>query len=273
MQQASARTATEALVGKALIGTALTGKVALITGASTGIGYAAARLFAQQGAAVVVTARGEAGLLALVAQIEEEGGQAVALAGDVADPAHAEALVALAKSRFGGLDIAFNNAGALGELGAVTDMPLDTWNHVLATNLTSAFLAAKYQLPAMAERGGGSLIFTSTFVGHTVGMSGMAAYAASKAGLTGLVQVLAVEYGAQAIRVNTLLPGGTDTPMGRSFANTPEALAFVQNLHALKRMADPDEIARAALFLASDASSFVTGTALLVDGGVSICRT
>jgi NAD(P)-dependent dehydrogenase (short-subunit alcohol dehydrogenase family) len=107
-------------------------------------------------------------------------------------------------------------------------------------------------------------------VGFTAGMPGMAAYATSKAGLVGLTRVLAVEYGPQQIRVNALLPGGTDTPMGRTFANTPEALAFVRQLHALKRLAQPEEIAQAALFLASGAGSFTTGTALLVDGGVSI---
>ncbi|WP_404838527.1 SDR family oxidoreductase [Aeromonas media] len=137
----------------------------------------------------------------------------------------------------------------------------------------SAFVGAKYQIPAMQARGGGSLIFTSTFVGHTLGLPGMAAYAASKAGLIGLTQVLAAEFGAQGVRVNALLPGGTDTPMGRAFTNTPESLAFVQNMHALKRLAQPEEIARSALYLASDASSFTTGIALLADGGVSICRT
>ena len=125
----------------------------------------------------------------------------------------------------------------------------------------------------MLARGGGSLIFTSTFVGHTVGFPGMGAYAASKAGLVGLTQVIAAEFGAKGIRANALLPGGTDTPMGRAVSNTPEMRAFVEGLHALKRLAEPQEIAQAALFLASDASSFVTGTALLADGGVSITRT
>lgn len=141
------------------------------------------------------------------------------------------------------------------------------------TNLTSAFLGAKYQIPAMLYRNCGSLIFTSTFVGYTVGLPGMAAYAASKAGLIGLTQSLAAEFGSKGIRVNALLPGGTDTPMSRIFANTPETLAFVQGLHALKRIALPEEIAQSALYLASDASSFTTGSALLVDGGVSINRT
>ncbi|NEZ66995.1 glucose 1-dehydrogenase [Leptolyngbyaceae cyanobacterium CCMR0082] len=250
----------------------LSNKVAIVTGASAGIGYATAKLFAKAGAAVVVAARRQDKLDELVDFIGHSGGQAVALAGDVKDEEFAKALVTLALKEFGGLDIAFNNAGITGIPGAVTDLSLDDWNNVLATNLTSSYLGAKYQLPAMVNRGGGSLIFTSTFVGYTVGMPGMAAYAASKAGLIGLTKVLAVEYGKQQIRVNALLPGGTDTPMGRDFANTPEALAFVQNLHALKRMATPHEIAASALYLASDAASFTTGSAMLVDGGVSINR-
>lgn len=249
----------------------LANKVAIVTGASTGIGYAAAKLFAREGAAVVVAARRQKELDDLVDLINTEGGQALALAGDVGEEAFAKALVDKAVSHFGGLDIAFNNAAILGAM-PVSEMSLTDWNQVIATNLTSAFLGAKFQLPAMAARKGGSIIFTSTFVGYTAGMPGMAAYAASKAGLIGLTQVLASEHGPQNIRVNALLPGGTDTPAGREFANTPEALAFVHNLHALKRMATPDEIAQSALYLASDASSFTTGSAMLVDGGVSINR-
>jgi NAD(P)-dependent dehydrogenase (short-subunit alcohol dehydrogenase family) len=181
-------------------------------------------------------------------------------------------LVELARSRYGGLDVAFNNAGTLGPMGATADVSTNAWEAALRTNLTSAFFAAKYQIPAMQARGKGSIVFTSTFVGYTAGMPGLAAYAASKSGLIGLTQALAVELGAQGIRVNALLPGGTDTPLGRVFADTPEALAFVRGLHALKRMATPEEIAESALYLASDASSFTTGTALLVDGGVSINR-
>lgn len=252
--------------------TILSNKVAIVTGASTGIGYATAKLFARGGAAVVVAARRKKELDDLAGSIKAEGGQALVLAGDVADEAFAKALVEAAVSHFGGLDIAFNNAAILGAMGPISAMSQADWNQVIATNLTSAFLGAKYQLPAMAARKGGSLIFTSTFVGYTTGMPGMAAYAASKAGLVGLTQVLASEHGPQNIRVNALLPGGTDTPAGREFANTPEALAFVHNLHALKRMATPDEIAQSALYLASDASSFTTGSAMLVDGGVSINR-
>lgn len=252
---------------------ALSNKVAIVTGASAGIGHATARLFAREGAKVVVGARRQPELDALVDEINQAGGQAVALAGDVVDEAYAQALVELATGRFGGLDVAFNNAGVTGAMGATPDVSLSGWESTLRTNLTSAFLGAKYQLPAMQARNGGSLIFTSTFVGYTVGLPGMAAYAAGKAGLIGLTQALAAEFGPQGIRVNALLPGGTDTPMGRAFANTPDTLAFVQGLHALKRLAQPDEIAKSALYLASEASSFTTGSALLADGGVSINRT
>ncbi len=254
--------------------TLLVGKVAIVTGASAGIGYATAKLFAREGAKVVVSARRHAELNALVREIVEGGGSAAALAGDVKDEAYAKALVDLATNKFGGLDIAFNNASTLGDLSvSVSELPLASWDDTLATNLTSAFLGAKYQIPAMLKRGGGSLIFTSSFVGSTAAFPPMTAYAASKAGVIGLTKVLAVAYGPQNIRVNALLPGGTDTPMGQSFANTPETLAFVQGLHALKRIARPEEIAKSALYLASDLSSFTTGGALFADGGVSINRT
>ncbi|MBK8957662.1 MAG: SDR family oxidoreductase [Proteobacteria bacterium] len=251
---------------------ALQGKVALVTGASSGIGRASARLFAAEGARLVVTARRARELDTLVEEIVADGGEALALAGDVQDEAHAEAAVSLARSHFGGLDIAFNNAATTGNMTATPALTLADWQSIIATNLTSAFLGAKHQLPAMAERGGGSLIFTGTFVGYTVGFAGMAAYAASKSGLIGLTQALAVEYGAQGIRVNALLPGGVDTPMGRGFAPNEEAMQYVRGLHALKRTAQPEEIAQSALYLASSASSFTTGAVLLADGGVSINR-
>jgi len=253
----------------------LTNKVAIVTGASSGIGRATAKLFAEQGAKIVVAARRHSELDTLVAEIVDDGGEASALAGDVKDEAYARALAELAVAEYGGLDIAFNNAGIVGEMGPISSLALESWQEVIETNLTGAFLGTKYQVPAMLERGGGSIIITSTFVGHTVGMPGMTAYAASKAGLIGLVQVLAAELGPQGIRVNALLPGGTDTPASVTNAPGagPEVLAFVEGLHALKRIAKPQEIAQSALYLASDASSFTTGTALLADGGVSINRT
>ncbi len=249
---------------------ALEGKVAIVTGASSGIGFATAKLFASEGACVVATARRQEALDVLVEEIVGSGGRAVALAGDVRDERLAQALVTEAIGRFGGLDVAFNNAGSAGALGPAHELTADAWRETLDTNLTGAFLGAKYQVPALLERGGGALIFTSSFVGYSVGMPGMAAYAASKAGLVGLTKTLAAELGPRGVRVNALLPGGTNTP-GMT-ADTPEALAWVAGLHALKRIAAPEEIAKAALFLASDASSFMTGAALLADGGISINR-
>ncbi len=252
---------------------ALINKIALVTGASSGIGRATAKLFAAEGAHVVVTARRHQELEKLVAEIAASGGKAMALAGDVKDEAFAQSLVAAAIRSFGGLDIAFNNAGALGEMGPTPHVSLNGWTDTIETNLTSAFLGAKYQIPAMLDRGGGSLIFTSSFVGYTAGMPGVAAYAASKAGLIGLTQALAAEFGPRGIRVNAILPGGTDTAAAQAMIGTPEGRAFVEGLHALKRISTPEEIAKSVLYLASDASSFTTGTAMLVDGGVSINRT
>lgn len=251
----------------------LNGKIAIITGASSGIGYETAKLFASEGAHVVVAARRQDELDKLVAEIEAAGGKAVALAGNVADESYAKALVELAEGAFGGLDIGFNNAGINGEMGPTSDISLEGWQDTLNVNLTGAFLGAKYQIPAMQKRGAGSLIFTSTFVGYTAGMPGTAAYAASKAGVIGLMKTLAAELGPQGIRVNAILPGGTATSMAEAWVDTPEKLAFVEGLHALKRRAMPAEIARSVLYLASEASSFTTGSAMLVDGGVSINRT
>ncbi|WP_028998201.1 SDR family oxidoreductase [Azohydromonas australica] len=252
----------------------LSGKVALITGASAGIGRATARLFAAEGAHVVVGARRRGELDDLAAEIRAAGGQAAVLAGDVRSEDYARALVAQAVERFGRLDIAFNNAGTLGEGGPSTAVSETGWSDTLAINLTGAFLGAKHQIAQMLRQGGGgSVIFTSTFVGHTFAFPGMAAYAASKSGLIGLTQALAAEFGAQGVRVNAVLPGAVDTDMYRSNNNTPESQAFVTQLHALKRVARPEELARSVLYLASDDAAFVTGTASLVDGGVSITRT
>lgn len=251
----------------------LSGKVALVTGASAGIGRATAKLFAQEGARLVIGARRKQELDALVAEIEADGGEAVALAGDVRSEDYAKALVALAARRYGRLDIAFNNAGVLGEAGPSTGVSEAGWNDAIAINLTGSFLGAKHQIAEMVKHGGGSVIFTSTFVGYSFAFPGVAAYAASKAGLIGLTQALAAEYGAQNVRVNAILPGAVDTDMYRAMNDTAESQAFITNLHALKRVATPEELARSVLYLASDDAAFVTGTASLVDGGASITRT
>lgn len=250
----------------------LINKTAIITGASSGIGWASAKLFAQQGACVVIGARREDRLARLAEEIGAEGGQVSVLAGDVRSEDYNRALVDLAVSKYGQLDVAFNNAGTLGNSGSLPEMRLEDWDFTLQTNLTSGFLAAKYQIPAMTANGG-SIIFTSSFVGHTVGFPQQAAYAASKAGLIGLTKALASEYGPTGIRVNALLPGGTDTEMAKEFGDSPEIKEFVKGIHALKRVARPEELARSALYLASDLSSFMTGAAMLVDGGVSVNKT
>lgn len=250
----------------------LAGKIAIVTGASSGIGRETAKLFAAEGAKVVVGARRQAELDSLVAEIKAVGGAAVARAGDVQSEEYAKALVGAAAQEFGGLDVAFNNAGMIGPAGPTTGVEEKAWNEALAVNLTSAFLGAKHQIPELLKRGGGSIIFTSTFVGHTTGFPGIAAYATSKSGLIGLTQTLAAEYGPQGIRVNAILPGAVDTPMYHAANNTPEQRAWLTNLHALKRVGRPAELARSVLYLASDDSTFVTGTAQLVDGGFSITR-
>jgi NAD(P)-dependent dehydrogenase (short-subunit alcohol dehydrogenase family) len=158
-------------------------------------------------------------------------------------------------------------------MGPSTGVSEQGWSDTLATNLTSAFLGAKHQIPAMLKNGGGSIIFTSTFVGYTCSFPGVAAYAASKSGLIGLTQALAAEFSPHGVRVNAILPGAVDTPMFREKNSSAEEQAFLSNLHALKRVGRPEELARSVLYLASDDSSFVTGTASLVDGGLSITRT
>ena len=246
----------------------LNGKTILITGASSGIGAAAALLFASEGAQLVLGARRHPELQRLVGQITESGGKTICLAGDVTDEAYAKALVDLAESHFGGLDGAFNNVGTVGDMVPVPAMASENWHNVLATNLSSAFFCAKAQLPAFTKRGGGSVVFTGSFVGFSNGgLPGMAAYAASKAGLIGLVQSLACDHAAEGIRINAILPGGTKTALA---GDDPATHDFIANLHPMKRMATPTEIAQAALFLLSDRASFVTGSALAVDGGMAV---
>ncbi len=251
----------------------LSGKVAIITGASSGIGRATATAVRREGAKLVVAARRGDELDHLVAEISADGGDAAAVAGDVRSEEYAKTLVAVAVERFGRLDIAFNNAGTLGEVGPSTGVSEAGWSDTLAINLTGSFLGAKHQIAQMVKHGAGSVIFTSTFVGYSFAFPGVAAYAASKSGLIGLTQALAAEFGPQGIRVNAILPGAVDTAMYREMNDTPESQAFITNLHALKRVATAEDLARSVLYLASDDAAFVTGTAMLVDGGVSITRT
>jgi NAD(P)-dependent dehydrogenase (short-subunit alcohol dehydrogenase family) len=250
----------------------LENKTILITGATSGIGLASARIFAQQGATLILGARRQPELDAICESIKKTGGRATAVSGDVREEDYAKKLVRTAIDKYGKLDVAFNNAGVLGDLGPITQLSKEGWETVIETNLSAAFYGAKYQIPALLKQKHSSMIFTSSFVGYSTGISGMAAYAASKSGLIGLAQTLAAEYGAQGLRINALLPGGTQTPMGDAVMTTSEIRAYFDGLHSLKRQAKPDEIAQSALYLASDASSFVTGTAHLVDGGISIFK-
>lgn len=247
----------------------LENKTIIITGASSGIGEAAASVFAEEGANVVLGARRGDRLQMIEHRLKSTGGRSVWLAGDVREEGYAQALVDLALERFGSLDGAFNNAGSVGEMSSVPDMTLETWNDVIATNLSSAFLAAKAQLPAMLARKSGSIVFTSSFVGFSNGgLPGMAAYAAAKAGLIGLTQSLGAEHAASGIRVNALLPGGTVTPGGGE--GDADTMAFIAGLHPIKRMASPHEIAQAAVFMLGDRASFMTGSPMIVDGGMSV---
>jgi NAD(P)-dependent dehydrogenase (short-subunit alcohol dehydrogenase family) len=241
----------------------LDGKVAIITGASSGIGRAATLLFAQNGASVVLVARRERLLNKLVSEVQKRGGRGIAVAGDVGEEQTHKAAVRAAELTFGGLHIAFNNAGLVGPMKPLAEIEPREWAEVLAVNLTASFLATRAQLPSMLKQGTGALVFTGSFVGSSVGLPGMSAYAAAKAGLMGLVRSIAADYGSAGIRANALLPGGTATEMAGNAAQRE----WAAGLHAMKRIAEPEEIAQAALFLASDMASFVTGSALWVDGG------
>ncbi|WP_338445429.1 SDR family oxidoreductase [Pelagerythrobacter marensis] len=246
----------------------LADKTIIVTGASSGIGRAAARLFAAQGARLVLVARRAEMLDEVANEIARRGREAISCPGDVtAAECHARAVEA-ALERYGRLDGAFNNAGIVGAMKPLAELAESEWNETVAVNLTAAFLAARAQVPALLAGGGGSLVFTSTFVGSSVGMPGMGAYGSAKAGLGGLVKSITADYGHRAIRANALMAGGTDTPA----AGTDEARAWAAGLHPVRRIAQPEEIANAALFLLSDLSSFVVGSALWADGGNSATK-
>ncbi|MEU4252170.1 glucose 1-dehydrogenase [Amycolatopsis sp. NPDC026612] len=245
----------------------LAGKVALITGASTGIGAASARLFAREGAAVVLSARSADKLAALVEEIRAAGGQAAAVVADVARDAGCEAVVAAAVNRFGRLDVAFNNAGVGPEGTPLADTSPEAWQAALATNLTGVAQCLRHEIRAMRAAGGGAIVNNASTAAF-FGTAFSAAYSASKHGVVGLSKSAAAEYGASGIRVNVLNPGVTETPQtGPWLDSVPGERDRVAGWNALKRLARPEEVAEAAAWLLSDRASFVTGAELAVDGG------
>ncbi len=249
---------------------ALNGKVALITGGASGIGRATALLFAREGAAVAVVDVNEPEGQAVVQTIIEEGGLAIFVRGDVTRAADCQLAVRGTVEQLGKLDILFNNAGII-RRASVVETSEEEWDQVMATNVKSVFLCSKYVVPIMAEAGGGVIVNTASNWG-LVGGQNAAAYCASKGAVVLLTKAMAVDHAAQNIRVNCICPGDTDTAMLRSEAQQlgkpwKNFLAESAHAHLLQRVGRPEEIAQAALYLASCASSFVTGTALVVDGG------
>ncbi|MFI4974712.1 MAG: glucose 1-dehydrogenase [Caulobacterales bacterium] len=246
------------------------GKVALVTGAASGLGAESARRLAREGAAVMLTDRTVDAGEAVAAAIADAGGRAAFLAHDVTSEADWQAAVAATVRQFGRLDVLVNNAGVGGGGGQLLTHTLEDWRRILTINLDGVFLGLRYAGPAMAEAGGGSVINLSSILGK-VGLPGAAAYCASKGGVLMLTKAAALEWAPLGIRVNSIHPGFIDTPMVsgalRDAENGNEMRQMIISRHALARLGEPREIADAVVFLASDESSFMTGSELVVDGG------
>ncbi|MEM4259288.1 MAG: glucose 1-dehydrogenase [Candidatus Pacearchaeota archaeon] len=249
----------------------LQNKVAVITGGNSGIGKATALLFAREGARVVIGARdAEAGRI-VVDEIKKTGGKAVFVKTDVSKETEVKNLVDFAVKLFGKIDIMFNNAGI--ELTKpVTETTSEELDNVLNVNLKGVFYGCKHVIPHMMKNGGGSIINSASVAG-IIGSPNLAAYSASKGGVVSLTKEIAIDYSKNNIRVNCICPGAIDTPMVRRFVERspyPEkVLEDLARMHPLGRIGKPEEIANAVLFLASDESSFITGHALIIDGGLS----
>jgi NAD(P)-dependent dehydrogenase (short-subunit alcohol dehydrogenase family) len=249
----------------------LSGKVAVVTGAGAGLGRAAALAFADAGACVVANDRDEVGLHETAAAIEASGGRVATSIGDVSCKSDVNAMVTTACEAFGGLDVMHANA-AVSIYRDLEDLPERELDEILGINLKGPLLCAQASLPAMKARGGGSIIFVSSVQGFQ-GLPGCVAYSGTKAALIAAARTLSVEVGRHGIRVNALVPGTIDTPMLQrdlepmNIAERDEFLQRVRSANSLGRIGRPDEVAQAALFLASDASSYVTGSAITVDGG------
>ena len=247
----------------------LQNKAAIVTGATSGMGHATARLFAREGASVLASGRDPERGAALVEEIRREGGRAEFVAGDVSLPETNERLVEICQRSFGGVDTAVCCAGMLG-LGSATEVPVETWRQTLAVNLDAVFYLLRAALPEMQEGRGGSFVVVSS-IAALKGFPNHAAYCASKGALVALVRQVAIDYGP-TIRINALCPGPVDTPLiwasAVAFPDPAKAVEDVGKRTLLKRLGQPEDIARAALFLASEDSGWVTGTALTVDGGI-----
>jgi NAD(P)-dependent dehydrogenase (short-subunit alcohol dehydrogenase family) len=242
------------------------GKIALVTGGASGIGRAAALLFAREGARVLACDLDEAGGEATVAAIREAGGEAAFRRVDVSVEAEVEGMVADCVERYGRLDCALNNAGVSGPTGPIHQTDFEAWNRTLAINLGGVFLAMKHEIPVMQSQGGGAIVNTASGAG-LIATPFMAAYCASKHAILGITKTAAVENATTGVRVNAICPGTTDTPMLRAtMAIDPGVEKMILNAMPGGRFGEPEEVAEAAIWLCSDRASFVSGDSLLVDG-------
>jgi len=248
----------------------LDNKVAVITGAASGIGLATAVRFAGEGAAVVIGDLNREGGEATVRQCKENGGRAVFQLCNVQTESDIKALIDRAVSEFGKLDIIFNNAGLGGAVGTIEETTVENWDKTQAILLRAVFIGMKYAVPEMKKSGGGSIISTASVAGLRGG-AGPHSYSAAKAAVINLTRSVALEVGEHKIRVNCICPGGINTPLlsNRIPGGQPTTEMFLSQIQAIKRAGHPDDIANMALFLASDDSEWVTGTAMVVDGGLT----
>jgi NAD(P)-dependent dehydrogenase (short-subunit alcohol dehydrogenase family) len=240
----------------------------LVTGAGSGIGRATAQLFAAEGAHVVAVDQNEADAEKTVDLINEAGGDALAIAVDVSREADCRDMVERTIAAYGKLNIAFNNAGVGASGFAVADEEEIAFSRVIDVNLKGVFLSMKYEIPAMLAAGGGAIVNTASVAG-LVGERGIGAYAASKHGVVGITRTAALDYIGRGIRINAVCPGATRTRILADWFQDPKVEQFILSRHPIGRIAEPEEIGRAVLFLASDDASFVVGQALAVDGGLT----